>query len=371
MKIAIMTQPLGINYGGIMQAWALQQVLKRMGHQPITIDRRPQTKGLAYHLPRLAYRALKKASGRRKAPIDFERHLPAITQHTQLFIRKHIVMSEPLETTSQIKANFSRENYSAVIVGSDQTWRPKYSPNIGNYFLDFLEYDHGINRIAYATSFGVDTWEFSKSETTAFSILAKKFTAVSVRESSGVKLCKEQLDIEAKHALDPTLLLIAKDYELFLRGKSKSSGIFTYFLEPNSQKNTLVNDVSTELNLRIFSSQPKVSFKEDAADWRDYLFPSVEDWINGLNDADIVITDSYHGMVFSIIFQKPFKVVVNDSRGSERFLSLAVSLGIKVDNIYNEKYKSNIISLDAYTHAISEELVRLREHSMYFLRGAL
>lgn len=354
-----------------MQAWALQKVLIRMGHQPITIDRQPHANGLIYDVARLAYRAVKKASGRRKAPINLERHLPSIKQHTQSFIQKYIVMSEPLDSTAKIKANFSRENYSVVIVGSDQTWRPKYSPNIDNYFLDFLEDEEGINRVAYATSFGVDNWEFSKSETRFFSRLARRFNAVSVRESSGVKLCKEYLDIDAKHVLDPTLLLLAKDYELFLGCKSNSSGIFTYFLEPNIDKKTLVKDVSNELNLRIYSCQPKVSIKEDAQEWRDYIFPSVENWINGFYNAELIITDSYHGMVFSIIFRKPFKVVVNDNRGSERFLSLASSLGIRVDNIYSEKYKSNIIVLNDYSQAISEELNRLRGHSIDFLQRAI
>lgn len=70
MRIAIMTQPLGRNYGGIMQAWAFQQVLKRMGHQPVTIDRQPDQPSLVYRAARLAYRAGMRDIGKRKVPIN-------------------------------------------------------------------------------------------------------------------------------------------------------------------------------------------------------------------------------------------------------------------------------------------------------------
>src|SRR5690606_32509953 len=96
MKIAIMTQPLGSNYGGIMQAWALQQVLKRMGHEPVTIDRQPEAQSPVYRATRAAYRTLKKAVGKRQAPIFFERYLPTIQHHTRTFIGHNITMSEPL-----------------------------------------------------------------------------------------------------------------------------------------------------------------------------------------------------------------------------------------------------------------------------------
>src|SRR5690554_1758365 len=111
MKIAIMTQPLGKNYGGMIQAWALQQVLKKAGHAPVTMDRQADARGPAYHAARLGKRTLKKALGKWNAPINFERHLPVILQRTQAFLDQHLSMSEPLDSTAKLKAHFEREQY--------------------------------------------------------------------------------------------------------------------------------------------------------------------------------------------------------------------------------------------------------------------
>lgn len=332
MKIAIMTQPLGKNYGGIMQAWALQQVLKRMGHEPVTIDRQHDPKGTAHKVARLVYRGFMKAAGKRKAPINFESHLPKILQHTCSFIDRYIVMSERLDSTEKLKEHFKREQYDAVIVGSDQTWRPHYSPNINNYFLDFLE-GANIKRIAYASSFGVDHWEFNEEQTKQVARFAKIFDAISVREDSGVDLCKQYLGVEATHVLDPTLLLVKEDYEQLIgrdRLTDRPKGVYTYFLDKTPEKLELASQVSNELRELIYSCQAKHSIGEDLfADLQDFTMPDVREWLAGFANARFVITDSFHGMVFSLIFRKPLLVLGNNKRGLARFKSLEAVLGLK------------------------------------------
>ena len=103
-------------------------------------------------------------------------------------------------------------NFDGYIVGSDQVWRPRYcKKTLMNNFLDFT---NGINvkRLSYAASFGVDSWEFTKDETTKCAELIKTFNAISVREASAVDLCKQYLGVESKQVLDPTLLLSSEDY---------------------------------------------------------------------------------------------------------------------------------------------------------------
>ncbi|WP_439114135.1 polysaccharide pyruvyl transferase family protein [Hydrogenophaga sp.] len=331
MKIAIMTQPLGKNYGGIMQAWALQQVLKRMGHEPVTIDRQPDQPGTVYLSARFAYRAAMKAFGKRKAPINFEKHLPTILQHTQSFIDQHLTMSEPLYSTQQLIDHFDRENYDAVIVGSDQTWRPKYSPNIYNYFLDFLE-DKKILRISYASSFGVDEWEFTDEQTNHCVELAKKFDAISVREDSGVELCRKYLGIDAVAVLDPTLLLDKHCYEELIGSdklKNIPEGVYTYFLDKTPEKLALAKQASVELDEPLYSSQAKCHIGEDAKDWlTDWSMPDIKQWLTGFANARFILTDSFHGMVFSIIFNRPFIAIGNQSRGQTRFESLLKNIDL-------------------------------------------
>lgn len=325
MKIAIMTQPLGKNYGGIMQAWALQQVLKNAGHDPVTIDRQPDAKSPAYNAARFGYRSLQKVLGKRKGPINVERHLPYILQNTQAFIDQHISMSERIDSTAKLKAHFEREQYDAVIVGSDQTWRPCYSSNIDNYFLDFL---HGsyIRRLAYASSFGVDEWEFTEEQTQRFALLAKEFDAISVREISGVDLCKKYLGVDATHVLDPTLLVERQTYDALYKNKDLPvrQGIYTYILDQAEWKDQVVEAVKRALNKPQFSNQPA---KADIANFTkgelgDFVLPSLEGWIKGFAEADFIVTDSFHGCVFSIIFNKPFLVIGNRERGLSRLESM-------------------------------------------------
>ncbi|MCS0350759.1 polysaccharide pyruvyl transferase family protein [Vibrio ordalii] len=348
MKIAIMTQPLGHNYGGILQAWALQQILKKEGHQVVTIDRQPENRGVIYNGIRFSVRVVKKITGKRNIPINFEKHYPYIFGNTKKFVSDNIVTSESLDRTKNLKAHFERGSYDAVIVGSDQTWRPRYSPNIANFFLDFLE---GINlkKISYASSFGVDEWEFNKIETKLCANLAKKFDAISVREDSGISLCKRFLGVQAEHVLDPTLLLNKSFYEELIgkdRIKVNNEGIFTYFLDKTPGKVKLVERASKETGESVYSCQAKYSLNANIkAHIDDYTLPDPREWLSGFANSNYVITDSFHGMVFSIIFNKPFYVVNNKSRGAARFHSLLRKLNIE-QFLIDENYNGDMFSSD-------------------------
>jgi len=376
MKIAIMTQPLGKNYGGIMQAWALQQVLKRMGHEVVTIDRQSDQPSLAYKAARLAYRAGMKAIGKRKAPINFEKYLPTILQHTQGFIDQHLTMSEPLYSTQQLRAHFDRENYDAVIVGSDQTWRPQYSPNIYNFFLDFLEDRNDILRIAYASSFGVDQWEYSEEQTRRCAELAKKFDAISVREDSGVELCRKYLGVEATHVLDPTLLLEKDEYTGLLDDRlsnSEVAGLYSYILDRSNEKNELLKTAEKSLNAIVFNSQPEMDFYGwTVSDLSKYVMPSPKGWVEGFNNGGYVITDSFHGTAFSIIFKKPFIALANKKRGESRFRSVLSKLDLKDRLIPPEKFSQQLGNEKSINwKRVDEKLKKLQAESLLVLQKVL
>tara|TARA_Y100000296_G_scaffold82144_1_gene110786 strand:- start:2335 stop:3483 length:1149 start_codon:yes stop_codon:yes gene_type:complete len=331
MKVAIMTQPLGANYGGIMQAWALQQVLKGAGHEPVTIDRRSDAKGLIYNAARLSYRTLQKMLGKRQAPVNFERYLPYIQKNTQAFIAQHLSMSELLDSTAKLKAHFEREDYDAVIVGSDQTWRPRYSPNIENYFLDFLQ-GCEMARISYASSFGVDCWEFNKAQTKRCAKLAKLFDAISVREDSGIELCRIHLGVDAEHVLDPTMLMDRGDYEQLIglqRLRKQHEGMFVYFLDGTFEKNYLADKLGEEIGESVFGYGSDILDDNYALiDMGRNVMPDPRDWLAGFANSKFVLTDSFHGVIFSILFNKSFLVVDNKARGSARMDSLLRSFSV-------------------------------------------
>lgn len=373
MKIAILTHPLGRNYGGIMQAYALQKTLVSLGHKPITVDNRPVMPKKLYVLKRSIYRSVLKLLGKRKGPINIEAHYSYLFQNTDKFVKEYIKTTETLTSTSGLQKHFFKNDYDAVIVGSDQTWRPKYVVNIYNYYLDFLT-DIPIKKLAYASSFGVDVWEYTDEETRVCAELALKFDAISVREESGIKLCEKYLKVKSKCVLDPTLLLQKEDYLELIGDRYKNdsgSGVFTYFLDANEEKKLAAEKLAKKLNTHTYQCQGMGNLTSNNLE--DYKMPQVEDWLASFANAQFIMTDSFHGMVFSIIFQKPFIVINNKQRGSARFHSLLSSIDmlerlIDQSNIVEALNDSNLMSLNSIN---TEELLRLRSESLSFLKSTL
>ena len=234
MKIGILTLPLHTNYGGILQAYALQTVLERMGHEVCLIEKKRKPFRLPLWKAPLVYgkRVLKNLAGH-PYPIFYEqkvnREEPITRQNTDLFIKRYI-KRRIVNDFSELKES----DFDAIVVGSDQIWRPKYfNGNIEDAYLKFAE-GWNIKRIAYAASFGTDEWEYTAAQTKECARLLKQFDAVSVREASGVDLCRKHFGVEARHVLDPTMLLTAEDYiRLFeTAGTPKSPGtLLCYILD--------------------------------------------------------------------------------------------------------------------------------------------
>ena len=121
-------------------------------------------------------------------------------------------MPEQCGASGRIQWHRCRYEYDAYVVGSDQVWRPNYNPFMKAMFLGITERED-VKRIAYAASFGTSKWEFSPQMTSECAVLAKKFDMITVREKSGVDLCREYFGVEATWVLDPTMLLNREDYE--------------------------------------------------------------------------------------------------------------------------------------------------------------
>jgi hypothetical protein len=328
MKIGILTQPLHNNYGGLLQNFALQTVLNELGHEVYTIN----ISRKEHHLTFMKMASIAKRSFLRILGHDIvirawptEQESEVISQNTRQFVKRNIKTTKPI--TQKLNQRLIKEyEFDAYIVGSDQVWRPCYSPQQPTYFLDFLKNNSNVKKLAYAASFGVSEWEFNKKQTIYYGELLKLFDAVSVREDSGVKLCKRYFDVDATHLLDPTMLLNKEEYVSLVEKMniSKSPGnLFIYILDKNEDKSAIVNSVADQFKLDPFSAMPTRSFYEPGRkDINDCVFPPVEEWIRGFIDAEFVVTDSFHGTVFSILFNKPFIAIANKSRGLTRFESL-------------------------------------------------
>lgn len=331
MKIGILTQPLHANYGGLLQNYALQQTLVRAGHEVETIDWGGGS-GFRAMLYRMKVQVLHTLLPNRYPLLKYmpnDKEKSIIQRNTNHFINTYINHTEAMHSYEEFVKQASKGKYDAYVVGSDQCWRPCYNAFLSSMFLDFVQ-DKQIKRIAYAASFGTDKWEFTPQQTAVCALLAKKFDMVSVREDSGVKLCKEHLGVDAVHVLDPTMLLTKEDYiQLIEKEKEpKSDGtLFNYILDPDAKKSVFIQKVAKAKGLKAFQVLPKcqaeIRTKEDVKKHiEDCVFPGVTTWLRAFMDTEMTIVDSFHGMVFSIIFNKPFWAIGNVSRGMSRFTSL-------------------------------------------------
>ncbi len=344
MKIGVLALQLRYNFGGILQAYALQKTLKELGHNAVHIDQhRYVTLGAWYKkYPIYLKRALRKyLFGENlivRADVAINNATNTISTHTEQFINKYIN-----RIFTKDFSNITKENFDAFIVGSDQVWRPKYFfSKIENAYLDFAK-DWDIKRIAYAASFGTEDWEYTDEQTINCAALLKKFNAVSVRESSATVLCKEKFGAEALHVLDPTMLLEKEDYiKLFKETDTVQSNgnLFCYILDESTEKNTIISRISKEKEFTPFCVNSK--YDNEEAPLEERIQQPVEKWLRAFYDADFVITDSFHGCVFSIIFNKPFIVYGNRERGFARFESL-LSLYELEDRLVSSPYEVNIV----------------------------
>ena len=365
MRIGVITHPLRLNYGGILQAYALQRVLQDMGHDAVYINWLPYnfSPSIKAYFSRFLWKL--KWLGRREIKIFADYYYYKAYRKINKFSHSNIRIFS-INSFEQL----GEDDFDVIIVGSDQIWRPVYINNIEDAYLQFAK-GWNIKRIAYAASFGVDDWsEYSEEQTIVCCDLAQRFDAISVREDSGVALCRNYLGVEAQHVLDPTMLVDIKHYMRHISGCKKQYPklmCLAYILDELEDKSYVLGRIAKQCgyNIEQWEDVDTPSMKK----------PTVEEWLKGFHDAEFVFTDSFHGCVFSIIFNKPFIAFGNSERGMARFNSLLKMFGLE---------ELLIISVDQFTPelvdraiarfsdgSIQQRLNELREYSYAFLKKAL
>lgn len=376
MKIGILTQPLHLNYGGVLQAWALQQVLKKMGHEPEIISR-------YYYVPILTVRRIiwqiivtcwsifdriinKKTIIYNPFKRKYGRWYPGYCDYN--FIKNNISCTKNLYSEKEFNEWINNNHYDAFIVGSDQVWREAYSPCLNTFFLDFLHSDDSRKKIAYAASFGTEEGYITSNKIPRCKELLNRFDRVSVREDGALSIVKDVFNRnDVIKVLDPTLLLNAIDYKALINAQdnNKKGYIAAYILDSNNDIKKILEDLSSRFSLTVDVMSAMYDGKK---------MPTISQWLANIANSDFVITDSFHGCVFSIIFRKTFLVIGNTGRGLDRFNSLLGSFNlsnriISSFNDYKEREMYLMLSIDY--NSISENLKQLQKVSLKFLNDAL
>lgn len=276
------------------------------------------------------------------------------------------------------KMNYHCESF---LVGSDQLWNWYSTKEMGQYFfLDFA--DDGHKRIAYSTSFGHAQSFFQGEDKLKVAYNLKKFDAVSVREKDGIKICEEEFGVKAEHTLDPVFLCPMESYEKAIelsKLEFSEKYLLAYILNPTQEKYDLIKVKAKELGLSykiILDAQAeKPEENKKAFEFDENILDNLEiaDWLWLFSHSEFIITDSYHGFCYSLIFHKQFICFLNKLRGNSRFNSLSELLDIKQFLINNvEDIKNRDLNEKTINYAIVEEkLEKERSYSMGWLANAL
>ena len=382
-----MTLPLASNYGGILQCYALQTVLERMGHEVVVLDRTFAAPSAGLILRRCG--SVLKCLVRRY--IRGQKNIAILSpwSNTYLvykskqvdcsvlleFVGNYINTTSPLRSSEELLKCVRKSQIDCLIVGSDQVWREEYSPYLTDFFAGFLPEDDKMLKITYGASFGTSENPIPEQVLETCKRLSSRFDSISVREKSAVGLVKQYFGKHAELVLDPTLLLDSDDYVIERPKTARSvttehDTLVSYVLDTDGQKAKIANDVACELGLKesFMGLSPK---KSDGSP--DKMIP-VQSWLDNFRNASFVVTDSFHGCVFSIINRKPFIAIVNHSRGADRFVSMLSQLGLEGRMVndyeeFNARRSELIVPID-YSDVYTR-LQTLKAHSLGYLSGML
>lgn len=338
MNIGIITFHWAVNYGAILQSFALQTYLQKKGHKVSIINYVPIGHKKS---------AFKSIINPLRAKVELKKYFK--DKKLERFRSNHLNLTDEYNTLDSLQKN--PPNFDVYISGSDQVWNPyflmkgeygKYSPT---YFLDFGE--SNVVKLAYAVSFGCEKYpELESSEAMKY---VNNFTGIAVRENSGKKIVQDLgYHKDAIVVPDPTLLLSKDDYLklLDLPVLKKTNQAFVYFLR-NEERDVkdILDEISTSYNIKMNKES-------------DLFTDDISEWIANFAYSDIIFTNSFHGVVFSMIFHKPFFVYLAKGKSAgmnDRFRTLLTNVGL-VDRIVSshEEVKSKM------NHKISWDEVDLR-----------
>ena len=348
MEIALLTIWHEKNYGAELQAYATIKALKALGHNPeminihITHNEKPSLMGRVANF-------IEKIS---PANLKFER-----------FWRSNIPTTKRYRNIDEL---YNTPPVADVyMVGSDQVWNPDITKEYWRmFFLDFG--NPNINRVSYASSFGVKQWNYPFYVDIIKNAI-NKFSVVTSREDSGVQILKNTFGINAKSVLDPTLLFTS--YEEFVPKPTSQKTLVYYPLSDDSELEDYCISLSKRLGLKPINTNKKRVLLNKIL-WNRI---SVEQWVKNIASADFVITRSFHGLAFCLIYKKQFAVLKSRNDRGTRLENLLAKLGILDRAFLNteeiEKNKPWEKPID-YT-LLSSRLEVLRKESWEVLKNML
>lgn len=346
-----------LNYGAELQAYALQRFVSLLGYNVELIN---------YSCPSVIQREAPRLPdfsclSNPKHFIGRLMKYPELKQRAkgfERFTRNHIRMGSEVNSSSDILNRYDR-----VIVGSDQVWCPQITGDDFTYILD--DKHHRDQRIiSYAASFGDKAFQTNCID--RFSDALSRFDALSVREKRGTEILSSLGILNAVVSIDPTLLLDKGEWERLITRPAAVPRryVLAYIVSERDQTIRYAKQTADKINADLlyidaYSSRPIYGA-------RNMGTAAPDEFLSLVHDAEFVFTSSFHGLCFSILFNKQFRYALSAKRQNSRLYNLASQLGIENYDISNTNLSDHI----DYTEA-SQRLVHLREDSADYLIHAL
>lgn len=365
------------NYGQVLQCYALQRVLYELGHQPYVIRYGFHEKSYACSLDEKLAAKLHVF----RLYSDFKKRISLlflkrnnVERHFDIFRNRYIHFSFRFYNSYQeLTSKYPKAD--VYITGSDQVWAQLLSYNDNKaFFLDFGKNE--TKRIAYAPSFALKKYPEELNCFLAEEL--KRISAISVRENTGVAICSK-VGYKAVEVLDPTLLLKNENYTRLAKAPKCIDYVFVYHVNIGTPEELFWDDFHSYNVLHNWESlatfaNPIAGKNMEFLLGAHYLYPSIEEWLGLIKNAKYILTSSFHGVVFSLLFHKPFIVCLRKESkfaGNDRVTSLLSKLGLEsrvyVNGVGIDNFLDEVIDWDS----VDEKLSLLRLNSMDFLIGNL
>lgn len=367
MKVGIVTLTGYFNYGNRLQNFALQKVLKSLNNDVETIEIGAPHKTNLKNLPRKLIVLILSIVKHNKYQGLLNKYKSIIleekrTKRIYKWSRKNIKNSKYRLIEGQSRSNINN-SFDYFIAGSDQVWNPYYSGYKGYYFLDFADEN---KRLSYAASFGVS--EIPENNINEYKSWLSQMKSISVREHDGKNIVNQLTNKNATLVLDPTMLLNKADWQEVMTkpsGMLNKKYILTYFLgEKDDNYNNFINSLMKEKKLEVVDVL-------DASN-NDLYCVNPGEFIYLINNAEVMVTDSFHGAVFSIIMHTPF--VIFERQDNQVSMNSRIETLISTFKM-NNRLSSKICSIDDVFNIDfkqTDEILKVEQKkSLDFLKNAL
>lgn len=383
-NIAIVSCYFQKNYGSMLQAFATQQIVKELGYNPVTLS----INGIAKDIRNRKLRHYAKQLGNWsvvKGKLGMVRNIvlkkldPNFKSNINIRNKKFIEFEKRYNLSEAFHSRSAMGDFcktcKAVIVGSDQLWLPS-NIDADYYTLNFVP--DNVNKIAYATSFGVSS--LPNNYYGKVSVFLKRINHVSVREKSGKYIVSDVAEREVPVVCDPTLLFDKEDWNKHITPKKiiNEKYIFCYFLGNNPEQREFADKLRKKTGYKIVSLLHMDEYVKSDNEYPDYAPFDIgpEEFVNLIRNAEYVLTDSFHGTVFSVINGKKFFTFRRFKDGSSlstnsRIYSLFDLIGLPKHFIRGTEDMDKLLSYQIEYEPVWDRISDLRESSLKYLRDAI